>query len=115
MSSGRGGAPCIQNGTNMTADTKKTISTHSRHPENARLRLTYWSKRTCPEEVDGLKPCPGMLSVRIHARDGGTSSRKPRKVSVMPDLSARGAVLHMEEPERPGTKWMRQTHTHARR
>ena len=66
------------------------------------LDLPTGSKRTYPEEADGLKPCPGMLSVHIHAYDGGTSSRKPGKVSVMPDLSARGAVSHMEEPERPG-------------
>ena len=78
------------------------------------LDLPTGSKRTCPEEADGLKPYPGTLSVHIHACDGGTSSRKPGKVSVMPDLSARGAVLHMEEPERPGDQMdVSDTRTHT--
>ena len=78
------------------------------------LDLPTGSKRTCPEKADGLKPCPGMLSVRIHAHDGETSLRKPGKVSVMPDLSARGAVSHMEEPERPGSNGcIRHMHMYA--
>ena len=51
------------------------------------------STRSCTDEADGLKSCPGMLSTHIHVLGDVSSSRMTAIVSVTLDLPARGAEL----------------------
>ena len=64
--------------------------------------------------TDGFASCPSMLSVHIHVCGSGDSLRRTEKVSVSPDLPARGAVSRAGELERPrGQKTMGSTAAQA--
>ena len=54
------------------------------------------------DQLDGLESHENTLNMHRHAHGNAVdSSNTPENASVIPDLPARGAVSHMNEPEGP--------------
>lgn len=55
-------------------------------------------------QTDELKHYPGVLSIGINAHRNGNGSRRPAKLSNMPNLPAGGAKSRIGEPVRLGSQ-----------
>ena len=60
-----------------------------------------WGRQVSALGTDGFASCPNTLRIRIHVCGSGDKLERTEKVTVRPDLPARGAVSCSGEPERP--------------
>ena len=63
-----------------------------------------WGRQELALGTDGFVSCPNMLSICIHVCGSEDKLERTEKVTVRPDLPARGTVLRSGEPERPREK-----------
>ena len=83
---------------NTAGDMQEHVSTHPENPKPPDSPTGSATRHT--GKTDGLEAHVGTQRARTHVHHVGNNSNRPAKMSIMPDLTARGAEPHNGDLER---------------